>query len=214
MATFENMIPSDDTLLADAVSGNKDALSALLSRHGPEVRQTVAAELGTKFRTVIDEDDVMQVTYLEAFLRIRDLRGNGTGAFVAWLRQIARNNMQDAIKGLTRIKRPDPRRQVRATSPDESAVALFELAHGDSNTPSRVAGVAERKGLLTSALAQLPPDYGRVLRDYDLDCQPIEEIASRMGRSTGAVFMLRARAIERLKEILPSISAMYGSNLA
>lgn len=204
---------SDDDLLAAAAHGDKDAMGALLARHGPVVRQMVSAEIGSQYRSIIDEDDVMQVSYLEAFLRIGDLRLNEVGAFVVWLRQIARNNLQDAIKGLTRAKRPDPRRQVRPTSPDESTVALYELIGGDSNTPSRVAGVTERKGILKAALRELPPDYVRVITEYDLESRSIEEVATRMGRSTGAVFMLRARALERLKERLPTISAMYGSKL-
>lgn len=205
---------SDNDLLAAAAQGDKDAMGALLARHGPVVRQTVAAEIGSQYRSVIDEDDVMQVSYLEAFLRIGDLRINEVGAFVAWLRQIARNNLQDAIKGLTRAKRPDPRRQVRPTSPDESLAALFEIVGGDLNTPSQIAGAAERKSILAAALRELPPDYARVIREYDLEARPVEEVATLMGRSTGAVFMLRARALERLKERLPTISAMYGTKSA
>lgn len=214
MSKNNHIDASDETLLEEVARGDRSALSALLGRYGPGVRQTIATELGSKFRAVLDQDDVMQVTYLEAFLRMRDLKARGDREFVAWLSQIARNNMRDAIKGLTRIKRPDPRRQVQPTSPDEQADALIELAGGDSNTPSRVAGAGERKTILTAALNKLPPDYAGVLREYDLDSRSIDEIASRMGRSKGAVFMLRARALERLKEILPTISAMYGASRA
>jgi len=206
------MTPSDDTFLRLATQGDRDAMTELLARHGPAVRQTVSNELGSRFRTIFDEDDVMQVTYLEAFLRIVELQTPNTAGFVAWLHQIARCNLRDAIKGLTRQKRPDPRRQVRPASPDDSVMTLFEMVGGDSNSPSRVAGTAERTAILVAALAQLPRDYATVLREYDLESKSIDEIATRMGRSTGAVFMLRARAIERLREILPSVSALYGAS--
>lgn len=204
----------DGELLMSAVSGNKDALGTLLLRHGGVVRQAVASDIGPKYRSIIDEDDVMQVTYLEAFLRIRDLRTAEVGAFIGWLKQIARNNLQDAIKGLTAAKRPDPRRQARPTSPDESALALFEIAGMDPVTASQVVGQAERKTILTEALRQMPPDYAKVIREYDLEGQPIEVVAQHLGRSSGAVFMVRARAIERLKEVLPSISVLYGISRA
>lgn len=209
------MSRSDEELLSAAAQGDKDAMGALLARQGPLVRQTIATEIGSQYRSLIDEDDVMQVSYLEAFLRISDLRLKEVGPFVAWLRQIARNNLRDAIKGLTCEKRPDPRRQMRPTSPDESSAALFEIVGGgDLNTPSQIAGAAERKRILAAALQELPPDYARVITEYDLEGRSVEDVAASMGRSSGAVFMLRARALERLQERLPTISAMYGSRLA
>lgn len=211
METHHGDPGSNDALLADARRGDRDALTVLLTQHGPTVRGVVTAELGSQYRTVLDEDDVMQVTYLEAFLRISDLNAGDARGFVVWLTQIAKNNLRDAIRGLTRDKRPDPRRRMHAASPDESAVALIELAGCDSTTPSRIAGAAERRGILTDALAQLPADYARVLREYDLACKPVEEVAANMKRSTGAIFMLRARAIERLRDVLPSVTAMYGT---
>jgi len=205
---------TDDPLLAAAVTGDKDALSTLLARHGATVRQAIASDINSQFRSVLDEDDVMQVTYLEAFLRIRDLRATEAAAFVGWLKQIARNNLQDAIKGLTAAKRPDPRRQAKAAQPEESAADLLELVGMDRTTASQVARRNERQSVLSEALRQLPADYAKVLKEYDLDGDPIEAVAKRMNRSTGAVFMLRARALARLKEILPSLSNLYGRSWA
>ena len=201
---------SDDVLLSLATAGDRDALSALLARHGPTVRQSIATDISPGFRRLVDEDDVMQVTYLEAFLRVRELRTNHVEGFTAWLRQIARNNVKDAVKELTRAKRPDPRRQHVDGASDESAQALFELVGMDSATASRIVRSDERKSFLDGALQQLPADYRRVLQEYDLNGTAIEEVASQMGRSQGAIFMLRARALARLREVLPSLSALYG----
>ncbi len=201
---------SDEVLLSLATSGDRDALSALLARHGSAVRQTVAVDISPGFRRLLDEDDAMQVTYLEAFLRIRELRTTDGEGFSAWLRQIARNNVRDAIKGLTRAKRPDPRRQRVDGASDESAQVLYELVGLDSATASRIVRSEERKSFLDGALQQLPADYRRVLQEYDLNGTAIETVAMQMGRSQGAIFMLRARALARLREILPSVSALYG----
>ena len=49
--------------------------------------------------------DVMQVTYLEAFLHIDQLTARDTSAFLAWLTRIAENAIRDAVRGLTRTDR-------------------------------------------------------------------------------------------------------------
>lgn len=200
---------SDDVLLEQAVAGDQRALSQLLTSCGPSIRLKLSAAIGADYRSIVDEDDVLQVTYLEAFLRIKKFQPKGMPAFVAWLRRIAENNLQDAIKGLTRSKRPDPRKQARQATTDDSAVALFELVGVDSFTPSRDAAGHERRTLLERAMEQLPPDYGQALKMYDLEGRPVADVAGAMGRTPGAVFMLRARALDRLREILPTFSAMY-----
>ena len=48
----------------------------------------------------------------------------------------------------------------------------------------------------------LPPDYARTIQLYDLEDRSVEEVAAAMGRSAGAVFMLRTRALDRLRVLL------------
>lgn len=197
----------DDDLLSKAVAGDRDALSALLSRYGPQIR--AGLRIGATWQAVLDPDDVMQVTYIEAFIRIRKFAPNGIASFVSWLERIAEHNLQDAIKGLSAQKRPSPRMQVRASpAAEDSAAELYELAATDSSTPSRMAGRREKSLIIDEALKKLPPDYQAVLRLYDLAGQPMEDVAKLLGKSCGAVFMIRARAVERLREILPEASAL------
>ena len=81
------MIQPDDELVVAAVAGDEGALTALLERFGVAVRQELS--IASKWQAQIDRDDVMQVTYLEAFLQIRNLKRPTTTGFVAWLRCIA-----------------------------------------------------------------------------------------------------------------------------
>ena len=78
------MSESDANMLARATGGDDDALSALLQRHGPRVRRELA--IGKQYQSLIDPDDVMQVTYVEAFARIGGFTPTGPEAFLAWLR--------------------------------------------------------------------------------------------------------------------------------
>lgn len=204
------MTPGDDeALLVRAVAGDRDALSALLTHVGPQVREAIAAGLSRKWQSVLDADDVMQVSYIEAFLRIGTFVPSGMSAFTAWLRRIAENNLRDAIRGLRADKRPPPGRRVQAAESDSSADGSIAAIDGTGATPSREAAGAEAQLIIEEALRGLPPDYAAVVRGYDLQGRTAQEVADEIGRSTGAVYMLRARALAVLRERLPTATAFF-----
>jgi RNA polymerase sigma-70 factor (ECF subfamily) len=192
--------PPQDPRIAAAIAGDTDALSALLREHGPRLREQLSID--SKWRSVLDADDVMQVTYMEAFLNIDKLAPGGVGAFFSWLRRIAENNLRDAIRALEAQRRPPPAVSLPAPASGDSVVALYDLLGATTTTPSRDAARREMATALDTALARMPEDYAAVIRAYDLEGQPIATVAARMGRSPAAVYMLRARAHDRLREVL------------
>jgi RNA polymerase sigma-70 factor (subfamily 1) len=194
-------------LLGRAVEGDTDALGKLLREYGPQVRRRLT--IRTAWQGVLDPADVMQVTYTEAFLRIGQFAGRTPETFVAWLTRIAENNLRDAIKEFERAKRPDPRRSVHRQTPEESTITLLEALGCSTATASRHAANREAQQLLEAAVAQLPETYQKVVRLFDLRDQPAAQVAHELGRSTGAVYMLRARAHERLCEILGPESGLF-----
>lgn len=198
---------ADDALVGMATSGRADALSELLKRRGPQVRRELS--ISRKWQSALDPDDVMQVTYVEAFLRIEQFKPRGPDSFLAWLRQIAQNNLRDAIKAMEREKRPPPDKRVQPPSGEDSFVALYELLGATSTTPSRVVAGQEAQALLESALEELPPDYATVVRLHDLEGRTGPEVAAAMGRSRGAIFMLLARAHDQLRQNLGSASKFF-----
>ena len=199
-----------EALVRKAVAGDEEALGRLLERHGPAVERGLS--IAREWRSVLEPADVMQVTYFEAFLQVSRYDPDRSEPFQAWLRRIAENNLRDAIRGLQRQKRPQPSDRIELPSDGDSSSELFELLGITTTTPSRFAARDERSGLLNAALKSLPEDYGQVVRLYDLEALPITEVAKRMGRSAGAVHMLRARAHDRLREVLGSKSAWFSSS--
>ena len=198
------MAESASSLIAQAVQGNHDALATLLRKHGPRIRQHL--RISRTWRGSFDADDVLQVTYLEAFLRIRQLISREPAAFAAWLRTIAENNLRDAIKELGRGKRANPRRRVRPPTLDQSTVLLLERVARTSMTASRIVVGKEAQEALRQAVAQLPQTYRTVVELYDLEGKSPTEVSQTLRCSAGAVHMLRARAHDRLREILGSES--------
>jgi RNA polymerase sigma-70 factor (ECF subfamily) len=200
-----------DELLAAARQGDRAALIALLEQVGPVVRARIEPKIGRTLQASIDADDVMQVTYLEAVLRLSTFTAGGVPGLVAWLTRLAENNLVDAVRALEAAKRPDPRRQVRAGPREDTHAFLVEALGMTYTTPSVVAKRHEANACLEDALNKLPPAYARVIRLYDLEGKTPAEVAAELGKSQGAIFMLRARAHERLKEVLGSASRFFST---
>lgn len=200
------MDPTDEELLAQARDGNREALSALLERTGPVVRRGVEGRIPKRWQSLLSEDDVMQQTYADAAIGLGQFVYYGEGSFRAWLASLAKYNLLDAIKMLEAEKRGGNRRRIEAASGETSYLALYEHLGATSSTPSRRAALDEAQTALEKALQQLPPAYRMVVRMYDLDGRPIEAVAAALGRSKGAVYMLRSRALERVAEIMGTAS--------
>ncbi len=206
----ENSMAEPDTELFDqAIKGDTAALRTLLTRYGPAARKAIQGKIGRKWRSVLEEDDVMQVTYLEAFLHIDHLIGRNPASFVAWLRKIAENVLRDAIRELERKKRPNPAKRLQTAVTGESYATLLDYVGGTSTTPSRHARRNESREILEHAMQQLPPDYRDVLQLHHLEGRSVAEVATKMSRSQGAVYMIRARALERLRSLLGAESKFF-----
>jgi RNA polymerase sigma-70 factor (ECF subfamily) len=197
---------ANENTIYRAVQGDEAALVSVLERVGVQLHAEVESRIGARYRGLVGADDIVQVTCLEVFLRIRSFVPGGPGSFEAWVRRISENNLRDAIRALERDKRPSPGMRVTAGAMDDSYVSLLERVAGKATTVSRAAARNELKGIVDEALRKLPPDYERALRLYELDGLSAPEVAEQMGRSHGAVRMLLARARECLGEILGSES--------
>jgi len=203
------MSQGDREIFTRAKNGDADALRDLLKRHAGRARAALHGKIGPQWQAVLSVDDVMQVAFLEAFLHIDQLNADDDAGFAKWLCRIAENSLRDAIKELSRKKRPPPARQsVRGHQGDSYDLLIDQLVLNES-TPSRGAARGEARKLLDAAVARLPDDYGSVVQLYDLEGLTVAEVASRLGRSEGAVYMLRARAHECLRSLLGSSTHFF-----
>jgi len=183
----------DEGALARARAGDLDALALLLEEAAPALRAHIAARLPAAHRAVLAPEDVLQVTWLEAFLALERCTSDTPDGFAAWLRAIAECNLQDALRALERDKRPDARRRA------EGAAELLDELSAGLTSPTRAAARSEARERLETALMSLPADYANVVRAHDLEGRPMAELAAELGRSLGALHMLRQRAHDRLR---------------
>lgn len=196
-------------LIDRAAEGDEDALAELLGRYSGDVRNHIKHSIGKHWQSSLDEDDVMQVTFVEAFSHIHALQNRTEQGFTAWLRRIADNNLRDAIRALEADKRPDPRKRAQAARSASTSAAFIEMLGATNTTPSRVMAQDEAESAMDRALKALPSDYATVIRMYDLQGKSIEETAATLNKSHGAVYMMRARAHDRLRDLMGSPSQFF-----
>ena len=190
----------DPDAVTAAAAGDVDQLERLLRDAAPTLRRQLSIAPG--LRRSLDVEDVIQVTMLEAFLRIRSLQERTPAGFHAWLRRLAEHNLTDAVRALERKKRPDHRDRVTHGGAGESSRTLLAALADPRATAGSAAVLAEAVEHLHAAIALLPASYREVITAADLAERTIADVAAQMQRTVGAVHMLRARAHDRLRELL------------
>lgn len=193
--------PPDAGLLERARGGDREALEALLARYDGAVRAALRGAIHPRFQPLLTLDDVMQQAYTDAFLAIQRFVGDEPAQLVAWLATLARRNLVDAVRLLEADKRAPGDGRVLGGS------HIAELAGG--STPSRIVGGQEASEALRSAVSRLPTIYRTVVEQVDLAGRGALDVAEELGRTRGAVYMLRARAHRMLAELLGSASRYF-----
>ena len=123
-----------EQLLRRSIEGDSDALGTLLEHVARGFRQRLRTRIPRRFQSALDEYDVMQVTYMEAFRHIQAFRGRDMPTFERWLYRIAYHNLQDALRSLDGATRP-PRRQLALSADQDSR----RVAHTDYRAPDPAA---------------------------------------------------------------------------
>ncbi len=190
-----------------AARGDREALVELLEQTGPSIRKQLSPKLPKRWQALLTMDDVLQETYTDAFLDIAEFTPADGRSFERWLQAIAHNNLQGAIRMLDAEKRGGGgRKRLVPGDSDDSRWVLCQTLGLTRTTPSRVVARTEACVHLQKAIDQLPEDHRAVVRLYDLERHPVAVVCAALGRSPGAVFMLRARAHRKLRELMGSSS--------
>lgn len=183
-----------------AAEGDDVALGRVLRALEPDL--PASASIQPLQRRVLEADDVLQVSYPEAFLRIGTLGERTPAGFRAWMLRIVETNLIDAIRGLDRDERPDARRRSTHDGSGCSRRTLFERVSGLDPTVSALLSLVEQAERLRATIARLPESDRRVVEEIDPAERLVAEVAVELGRSPGPVHLLVRRARTRLRELM------------
>lgn len=172
----------------------------ILQRYRPWLLLLARMEIDGQFQGKFDASDVVQQTMLEAVRGLPKFRGGTEAEMLAWLRQVLAHVLAHEIRRYRGTQQRDVGREVSLEqSLTQSATRLRDMMVAPGTSPSGQAVRHEQEVLLAEVLSRLPADYREVIVLRNLQGLDHEEVAKRMGRSSGAVRMLWVRALAQLK---------------
>jgi RNA polymerase sigma-70 factor, ECF subfamily len=195
-----------EVLLAEARSGSPESLGRLLQHYSNYLRLLASTQLDEKLRARFSASDVVQDTFYEAHRDFAEFRGGTEREFLGWLRQILVNNLSHLVEQHVLAEKRNVRREVSLKRIGEavgrSTARLEAMLVDQAPSPSADARRREHSVILADQLSALSDDYREVLVLRHLEGLPFEEVAQRMGRTSGAARMLWLRALGKLREML------------
>jgi len=203
-STITGSTTVDDPLVRAAVAGDKAALTVLLTRAQPTLRNRIAREIPVDLQGTIGVDDIVQQALVGAFRDIKRFEPRGSRAFERWLTTIALHALRNAIKANRRKKRGGGRSRIQGAAPNlnDSLVNLFDQVAAPGRTASRSIARREAALAMRSAMAKLPDDYRQALWSVCVENRPAAEVAEQMGRTVRAIHNLCHKGKIRLAELM------------
>lgn len=198
-------IRSPEYLLERARAGETEAFGELLAKYHNYLRLMARTLLGSTVTLRVDSSDVVQEAFLEAYRDFPRFAGSTEAELLAWLRRILARNLADRARYVNAEVRSQRRTQSLETLLGQASYSVEKALAATATTPSAAAARRERAVLLADALESLRADYREVVILRNLEGLEFSEVAARMGRSSGAIRMLWARAIERLSAALEGV---------
>ena len=195
--------------IADARDGNRQATERLLLEHYERLESRIASQLPRSLQSVVQVEDILQETFVQAIRRLSQCRATTAETFAAWLDSIASNRVLDTVRSLNCQKRGGGGIGPGNGRPDSS---LLEACgwHRPDSTPGRKAARNEVIGRIHAAVDELPSDERDAIRFRYLRGESLEVTARAIHRSPAAVRGLIHRAKRRLRKVMHGSSRWFG----
>ncbi len=168
----------------------------------PALLLLARTQLGTRFRRVVDDSDVVQQTLLDAHSQEKQCRGKTTVERFAWVRQILTTTVLDAVRRHTRNKR-DIEREVGWEEVIRGSASRAEMWLTDrQSSPAQRAERNEQLQQLAAALQTLPEPQREAIELFHLQGCSLKEVAEHLDRSGAAVAGLIHRGLKQLRQTM------------
>jgi RNA polymerase sigma-70 factor, ECF subfamily len=190
-------------LLARCRCGDQEAIGQLVDQFRRILLDEVNRSLDHDVRAKLGCSDVVQETLWEAQRCFYQFTGTQRSEFLAWLYQIASNDVRETIR---RYKLSD-KRNIARESPLGDNSSERSLAD-PRNSPEAELMLKEQAAVLHEAMSRLKPEYQKVIQLRNWQQRPFVEIGAIMDRSPEAARKLWSRALVELQNEMTGLSSL------
>ncbi|HVF89441.1 MAG TPA: RNA polymerase sigma factor [Blastocatellia bacterium] len=180
---------SDESLAANASSGDEAAFERLFERH----RRRVARIAGRFFNRSERVEEVVQDVFTKVYFALDDYSAERGPSFAAWLSRIAINSCYDHLRRI--------RRRAESSFTEEDGALVGARLGGRARNNDMETAVITRD-LAQKLLARLSPDDRMVLTLLDAQEMSVSDIAELTGWSVSKVKVRAHRARLALRRVL------------
>jgi RNA polymerase sigma-70 factor (ECF subfamily) len=192
-----------EQLIGRGRGGDAAAVGKLLEGYRNYLTLLARLTLQKRLQGKLDESDVVQEAFLEAYRDFPQFRGTTEKELTSWLRKILAHNLANVVRHYCGTRGRDVRLERELEVDLERSSQAFDPGLvASQSSPSRQAEKREQMVLVADALKQLPADYREVLILRHLEGLSFPEVATRMGRTLSSVDKLWVRALARLRRVL------------
>ncbi len=178
------------------------ALDRLLESYRNYLKLLARSWMTKVLRGKTDPSDLVQETLIKAHQRFGQFRGRTEAELAAWLRQVLARNLVDWARRFRGAGRLVDREQSLDQLLSQSSQAFAGLVATKEASPSEAAYQRDLGVILADALAELSIEHREVIVLRNLEERDWDGVAQKMSRSVGAVRMLWARALKRLRPLI------------
>jgi RNA polymerase sigma-70 factor (ECF subfamily) len=198
---------SFERLLQAARNGDRHAMNQIIDECRDYLLLVANQEIDSAIQAKLGASDLVQQSLAEIPSHLAQFRGNSREEFLAWLRQILMNDLQDARRRFKASSRRDVSREqsIFDSKGNERPIA------DDLLTPSSQAMHDEQAQVLQAAMAQLPPRQQQIIQLRNWSRKSFVEIGQQLEISPDAARKMWYRAIVKLQGLL---SAQFDSTVA
>jgi RNA polymerase sigma-70 factor (ECF subfamily) len=189
-------------LIERARREERGALDRLLDSYRNYLRLLARTGISASLRGKADPSDLVQDALLKASQRFDQFRGASDAELAGWLRQILARCLADSVRHFRTGARRADREQSLDQLLDRSSKQMERILATEATSPSSSAHRRDLGVVLSDALAELSEEHREVIVLHHLEGLDWDEVARRLGRSTGAVQKLWTRALKQLRPLM------------
>lgn len=186
---------SDEELVAQCQSGDRESFSELVLRYQDRVVHIVAQRVGNRETAF----DIAQDVFVKAYKGLKGFKSEA--GFYTWLYRIAINttlsHRRKVMRRGTMVSLDQP-----LGSADDSGASLGQRVASEGPEPQQEITRRETINNLRQAIAQLPEEFNEVIVLRDLQGLSYDEVAEVLQCPVGSVKSRLHRARKKLAEIL------------